>query len=719
MTELRKSERRLKQGQEFAKFGTWDWNIQTNELFWSELIWPIFGYDKEITGTTYENFIEAVHPDDRKKVIDAVNDCIENNADYKIEHRVVWPDGSVHWVEETGDVTRSEDGTPLHMLGVIQDITTKVEMSQNLISQRKLLDMLHHSTADFVAKGDIHIAMDEMLDSLLELTNSKYGFAGEVLYEDDGTPYLKTQSITNIAWNDETQKLYDENAEQGFEFRNLKTLFGEVMTSRKSVVSNYPLNDPRSGGLPEGHPVMNSFLGIPILYGDELVGMYGIANRENGYDEKLQEFLRPFDITYGAMIHANRQNEREKDIKNALIEAKEDAVNANKAKSQFLSSMSHELRTPMNAIIGFSQLLKITKAPALTEVQESNVNEIINASNHLMSLINEVLDLAKIESGRIDLSISKVEMSDIITESMQLVIPLAQKRNIEINITMDDVPVSYDDIAQQDHSIIGDYTRIKQIILNLLSNAVKYNKENGKITLACSDLDNGFYRVSVTDTGEGLSHNDQSKLFNAFERLGLEQTDVEGTGIGLVITKNIVNLMGGNIGVKSEKGVGSTFWFELPKNMSGNNLIVSSENIIEEKVLSTKREQKDREHTVLYVEDNPTNLRLVEQVLENIPNLHLWGAPEPLLGLELAEEHHPDLILLDVNLPGMDGFEVLKLLRERKATCNIPVIAISANAMKKDIENGIAAGFDGYITKPINVQELLTTVKTKLGSNNG
>ncbi len=262
----------------------------------------------------------------------------------------------------------------------------------------------------------------------------------------------------------------------------------------------------------------------------------------------------------------------------------------------------------------------------------------------------------------------------------------------------------------------ADYTRLKQVFLNLLSNAVKYNCDNGKINISCNNVDNNQLRINISDTGSGLSTEQQSDLFKAFNRLGLENSELEGTGIGLVITKKILELMGGNIGVSSKLDKGSTFWIELPCD----NLSLTVENEMDKKVNLDQKLTINQElqHTILYIEDNPANLRLVSQLLGRLPNIHLWSAPEPLLGLELAMEHKPDLILLDINLPGMNGFEVLKELQQREETSNTPVIAVSANAMPKDIKKGMNAGFIEYITKPIDLKSLLQAVESVLQNNN-
>jgi len=323
-----------------------------------------------------------------------------------------------------------------------------------------------------------------------------------------------------------------------------------------------------------------------------------------------------------------------------------------------------------------------------------------------------VLDLARIEAGRIDLSIEEVVLAEVMAESLQLIAPLAHKRRIEVILKKDGSILTNVQLLQHGTAVQADRTRLRQVLLNLLSNAVKYNSENGQIIITCDTSDKNLIRISVTDTGKGLTPEQQNHLFKAFERLGEEASNTEGTGIGLVITKSIVELMGGNIGFDSQIDVGSTFWIELPQHMSQR----VSENMSEKNEVKNIQATADPEHkfTVLYIEDNPANLRLVTQLLSRIGNVHMWSAHEPHLGLELASEHHPDLILLDINLPGMDGYEVLKRLKNRESICSTPVIAISANAMHTDIEKGLKAGFDDYITKPIDVTELMNSDNARL-----
>jgi PAS domain S-box-containing protein len=691
---LAESQNRFSFAVEGAGDGIWDWNILTGDLQRTGHYEIMLGYEKGELAPHVDVWVASVHPDDLPGALENLQKNLTGTeSNYAGELRLRCKDGSYKWVLCRGTVmAHDKAGHPVRMIGIHSDISAKKQMEEKLTQQKQLLDMLHRATTSFVAKADFTEAMNDMLATLLELTNSEYGFVGEVLYDESGSPYLKTHAITNIAWNAETQAQFAAVQDNGFEFRNLNTLFGHVMTSREVVVSNAPASDPRAGGLPPGHPALHCFLGVPILRGDELLGMYGIANHPSGYTDELQEFLRPFNATYGALIHSKRMTDSEQSNRAALIEAKDTAERATQAKSAFLSSMSHELRTPMNAIIGFAQVLEYDDD--LTADQQDSVHEILKGGHHLLALINEVLNLAKIEAGHIDLSLEPIALLALAEDCQQLIGPLASQRNITIELLLDPGMLVH-----------ADRTRLKQVLLNLLSNAVKYNRNGGAIKIHATPVAEDCLRISVSDTGPGIATGQLGDLFQPFSRLGAEYSGIEGTGIGLTITRQLVELMGGQVGVSSEVGRGSTFWIELPFART-------------EAAHDNGPETHDKEDTVppmpqhrlLCIDDNPVNLKLITQMLSRRKSIQLLTAHTPELGIELALAYQPDLILLDINMPGMNGYQVMEIFKTEARLKSTPVIAITANAMPRDVARGLAAGFSHYLTKPLDLGTFLHTV---------
>lgn len=500
---------RMRRGQMYANIGTWDWDIQHGALYWTERIAPLFGYPDGDLETSFDSFVNAVHPDDREAVVAAINRAVECDDPYEIEHRVVWPDGTVRWLLERGAVHRGPDGEALQMLGVVQDI----------------------------------------------------------------------------------------------------------------------------------------------------------------HDRKC--------------------------VEQALIAAREEADRASRAKSDFLSGMSHELRTPMNAILGFAQLMEYDDSlpPALHD----DVQEILKAGHHLLNLINEVLDLAKVEAGRVELSLEPMEVAPAVQECVALLATAAAKRHVTISCA------SFAGL-----SVRADRTRFKQALLNLISNAIKYNREWGAVVVDLVRLDSGYLRLQVIDSGQGIPEARLDELFQPFSRLGAEQTDVEGTGIGLTITRRIVEMMGGRVGVRSTPGTGSCFWVELPlleaEDAAGQDL---PDHDCAEHALHAMAPVHSR---LLYIEDNPANIRLMAQILARRRRIDLVTAHTPELGIQLARAQHHDLILMDINMPGMNGYQVLEVFRNDPLVRDVPVIAITANALPRDIARGLEAGFAAYLTKPIEMGRLLALV---------
>jgi PAS domain S-box-containing protein len=384
----------------------------------------------------------------------------------------------------------------------------------------------------------------------------------------------------------------------------------------------------------------------------------------------------------------------------ALEGARFAAERANLAKSDFLSSMSHELRSPLNAILGFAQLME-TGVPLPTPGQKDSIDQILQAGWYLLALINEILDLSLIESGKLSLSLECMSMIEVLNDCQAMIEPQAQTAGIRIRFPAFD----------HAHFVQADRTRVKQIVVNLLSNAIKYNRVGGTVEVTCRAVTAERTRIGFLDTGEGLSPEKISQLFQPFNRLGQETGVEQGTGIGLVVSKRLVELMGGEIGVESTVGVGSVFWIEL--NTTAAQELVSG--AVEAMVPSEVQARSGTPlHTVLCVEDNPANLMLIERLIARRPDIQLLSAKNGSHGVEIARGVKPDVILMDINLPGISGIRALQILSEDPTTAHIPVVALSANAMAHDIEKGLEAGFFRYLTKPIKVNEFMNTLDLAL-----
>jgi PAS domain S-box-containing protein len=428
--------------------------------------------------------------------------------------------------------------------------------------------------------------------------------------------------------------------------------------------------------------------------GKETVVSYNATTFHNR-DHELQGVLATaHDITERKQFEYMLQ-ENNVELENARSAAEK----ANRAKSEFLSNMSHELRTPLNAVLGFAQLME-SETPSPSPAQKLSIEQILKGGWYLLRLINEILDLAMIESGKVMMSQETISITDVLQDCRAMIAPQALKRGIEMKFPDPKNPIY----------VHADLTRVKQVLINLLINAIKYNRIGGTVTILVAKSAADRIRVSIEDTGEGLTTEKIAQLFQPFNRLGQQAGAEEGTGIGLVVTKQLVELMDGAISVESTVGIGSTFWIELPES-DAPELAFENEAPVRENAVGGA---SSKQRTLLYVEDNPANLELVKQLIARRDDLRLLTAINGNLGVDLARACRPDIILMDINLPGISGFGVLNILREDPATAHIPVIALSANAVPRDIEKGLAAGFFRYLTKPIKINEFMDALDVAL-----
>ena len=417
-------------------------------------------------------------------------------------------------------------------------------------------------------------------------------------------------------------------------------------------------------------------------------------------NQKIIEELKLKELEIARAKAAQAEAEALASLAGDLKTAKEAAEAATQAKSEFLANMSHELRSPLNAILGFAQIME-SDSPLPTDSQKRNIGQILQAGWHLLNLINEILDLAAVESGKMSVSLEPVSLAEVISECKAMMGPQARQRGISMTFPEFDLPCY----------VHADRTRVKQILINLLSNSIKYNRGRGTVEVKCAATNPERVRISVKDTGAGLPPEKLTQLFQPFNRLGQESIAEEGTGIGLVMSKRLIELMKGVIGVESAVGVGSVFWIELSAAAAPQLALDGGEPAA---ATQGQVEPGAPPRTLLYVEDNPANLTLVDQLIARRPDLRMLSAVTGNLGIELARAKQPDVILMDINLPDISGVQALKILREDPATAQIPIIALSANAMPIDIKKGLEAGFFSYLTKPIKINEFMDALNAAL-----
>ncbi|HUG40918.1 MAG TPA: ATP-binding protein [Longimicrobiales bacterium] len=434
---------------------------------------------------------------------------------------------------------------------------------------------------------------------------------------------------------------------------------------------------------------------------DYALQIAGLAKgqREIALEISFGEYVKNNEHIFTGVI---RDVTERKQLEHVLKRAKEEAERANRAKSDFLSRMSHELRTPLNAILGFAQLLEMDE---LEPDEKESVEQILKAGRHLLALVDEVLDIARIEAGRMALSLEPINVGEVVNEAWDLVRHRADQLGISFNNGVN---------GRCGVNVTADRQRLKQVMLNLLSNAVKYNTEQGTIAVTCSPgaLGPNRLRIAVQDTGRGISEEAVARLFTPFERLGAEHTGIEGTGIGLAVSRGLIEAMDGEIGVESGVGQGSTFWFELPLDPAQPDTGLAREAAPSE----ARVERPVQAATILYIEDNPSNFKLVERVLGRRSGVRLLTAMQGGLGLEMAREHQPDLILLDLHLPDIHGSEVMRRIREDSVLSRTPVIIISADVTSNQVTQLLDAGAQAYLPKPLDVLEFLCVVDEVLAT---
>ena len=579
---------------------------------------------------------------------------------------------------------REAEAEFVQFLGVwMGDRLHRAKIDENLLRQGQLNQLVTKAQAHFIREGSAHKAFNELLEDLLALTSSEYGFIGEVCEAPDDSRFLRAWTIRR----DESDGEFRFETRDRMVFPGDDTIVGRALATGEAVIENAPDMDPRRVGLAPEDPKLNTCLIVPVPTVEGLAGVVVIANRRWGYDSAAAECLDPMLSFIGQLIVASQTREKigeSKRVQRAPQQEIEKAEHASRAKSDFISAMSHELRMPLNSIIGFAELLELDTQ--LSYDSRRNVEEVLIAGRMLVELTNDVLDLARLEAGRLPLEMKVVSLEQTANECISLINATARARSIRIETH---IPAGA--------AVRADRLRLKQVLLNLVSNAVKYNCEGGNVDIRASRK-GGNWILSVIDTGEGIPADQFEALFEPFNRLKADHTSVEGSGIGLSLARELAEVMGGSLTVASEPGEGSTFSIRLAESAPVESREPSFNPVARQGPLP--------EQTVLCIEDNPVNLKLIARILGRRGGIRMLNAYNGESGLALARDERPALILLDIGLPGMNGYEVFRELRSAAETRDVPVVAVSANATPQDVKRGIEAGFLEYLTKPIDINHL-------------
>ena len=708
------------------------------------------------------------------------------------------------------------------------------KLANDLQDKSQQLELIAQIQSRFIREPDARGAFDALLSAALCLTESAYGFIGEILFTEDKRPYLRTYAITDIAWNEETKKAYAEQmAAGGMEFHNMSTLFGHCIVTGEYVLSNDPANDPRAGkGLPPGHAPLNSFLGVPIKRAEQMIGMIGLANRPGGYNDDVMRSLEPMVATFATLIDARRANELRNQYEaeilslNGVLEKQVEAMDANveglalldngyfsymnpaharmygyetedligesweklysepqlkhirqcvfpilhskgtwrgelngrradgtgvavlvsltqlpdeqlicscsdisqrkhleadleertealrmmnedlKAalhmKDQFTASMSHELRTPLNAILGYAELLESGVGGSLQSTQEDYVRKLTVSAEHLLALINDILDLSKINAKSAGLDLAEVEVNKLCHSAVDLVRSEAQRNRIRLEFVS----------LPEERIISADERRLRQVIVNLLDNAVKFSPPESliRITAEIENAEGEWLRLEVKDSGIGIEAKDFERIFKPFEQLdqGLDR-QFEGTGLGLNLVRQLVQMHNGRIDVSSTLGMGSTFVVRIP-GVEESASRPTADNVAERRSPISARCRGQR---IMLVEDNHFNRDTIESYLR-AQGAELICAEDGLEAVELARQEKLDLIVMDIQMPRLDGLGAIKQIRQQEENKDIPIIALTALALTGDSERCLNAGANDYLAKPVKLSKLVDAILRNL-----
>jgi PAS domain S-box-containing protein len=637
---LRESEERFRQVTETLQQGFWLRNVDPPELLYAS---PSI---EQIFGIAREAFtqdpliLQTLIHPDDRPSVIMNRDALTKATDF--EFRIIRPDGQTRWIRTRAEPVLMDDGVATRIAAVSEDVTDEHELREALLESEHRFRLLAENSTDVIVRASL-----------------------------DGTIQYISPACRTVC---------------GYEPEEMVGLSGWDLVH------------------PADLKALRADIGAGVSETADIPSDFRMRRRDGTYIwvESRTRTLRDPITGEPTELHSSiRDVSERKQAEAAIRRAKEDAEQANVAKNEFLSRMSHELRTPLHAILGFSELLATHD---LRPDELDHLTQITRGGYHLLELINEVLDISRIERGELRLSLEPVHVGMLVSETLEMIAPLAEARALRISTPRPE---------ELDIHVLADRQRLKQVLLNLLSNAVKYNREGGDVCVGAPPVGSESCRITVADTGPGIAPKDRERVFAAFDRLGAEASEIEGTGLGLTLVKRLVEAMGGAIGVESEVALGSAFWVDLSVVPAP---AAKPSTVEREPELGAGRARRPA-RTVLLVEDNPSNIRLVEAILARRPEISLLVATQGGLALELAREHLPALVLLDLNLPDMSGEVVLDRLRRDRRTADLAVVAVSADATPGQIARLRQAGADDYLTKPFEIARFLSVIDGATGGD--
>jgi signal transduction histidine kinase/CheY-like chemotaxis protein len=755
LTQLERRARQFAVAEQLVAVSSFDWYPLSGDLHWSDQHYRLWGYEPGAVTPSLELFRRHVHPDDAASVDAALQQALQGQAPYDCRHRVLRSDGSVRHVHARGQVDIDAEGRGWRMIGALVDVSDQMRTQ----AEQRVVEFVLDAITDTVSAIDdnLHyrIANRAWLQAFGWRRDQVLGRPLQQVFPHVVSPQRRAAMLSCLT-EDRVITVRGPSPSALQPDRILETRYfpfhdpsaawrGTVMVSRDvteddAMRTALAAAEARQGSLMEAFPGYIWVVGAdfrvlylnpaaaaiyqpvvvepgmaaerlfpPVVYTHvrpmieraldgqtQSIEWHSVAPGENNPADLLVKLVpgtapdgQRACFAFGLDISSLKQAEA------ALLAAKDEAERANQAKTQFLSAMSHELRTPLNAVIGFSQVLELDSNDSLSERQRRQVGEIHRAGKHLLALINDLLDLARIEAGHTTLELSPVALPELFDECLQLVRPLAEHQSLSLQPA-----------PEAAGRVLAHRMRLKQVLLNLLSNAIKYNREGGRVVLHCR-RDGAQVMIEIEDEGPGLSAEAQARLFQPYERLDADATDVVGTGIGLALSSQLMQLMQGSIGVRSAPGQGSCFWLRLPACEAAAHAPPAAETAMPAPPAATR---------VLYLDDNPVNLALMEGLFEERPLLRLRTLDDPQLALQTLPQQPVDLLLVDLQMPVLDGFEVLARLRADPATRALPVIAVSADATPQTVERCRRLGFADHIAKPIDAARLFAAVDRALAT---